>query len=212
MWKGLVQLEPAWQEQRTRSAESDSITYSSLSLLQDTFHWQAFQGIAPNPIVVDTKDQIVNAMLQKAGTEEFSCLHLRRGDTFMLDHPEEKSISEVGDTILRHVSTDLPLYVCTDVATDETRQAFLEKGFKNVFFVQDFFPPWRKSYVESPSGDFNMRYGQIDQLTCSKAKTFIGNIYSTFTWHIAYLRQMNGLGQVCQDVYDRQLGEGQFFI
>jgi hypothetical protein len=130
----------------------------------------------------------------------------------MSDHPDEKPISEVGDIVLQHVPTNLPLYVCTDVATEETRKAFLDKGFTNVFFIQDFFPSWMKSYVELPSGHFNMRYGQIDQLTCSTAKTFIGNIYSTFTWHIAYLRQMNGLGQVCQDVYNRQLGEGQFFI
>jgi hypothetical protein len=49
------------------------------------------------------------------------------------------------------------------------------------------------------------------QAVCALGKQFVGNLWSTFTTHIGFIRRMNGEEQVCQDIYEREVGPDFLF-
>jgi hypothetical protein len=106
---------------------------------------------------------------------------------------------------------DRALYVTTDEPSEEMRATLEKAGFPKVMFMDDFYPPWHRSLVEGVTGAKTMRHGQIDQLVCAHAETFVGNEYSTFTFHIAWLRERYGKKQVCQDIYKREKTPGMVY-
>jgi hypothetical protein len=66
----------------------------------------------------------------------------------------------------------------------------------------------------------DMRFGAVDQLVCSAAVSFVGNLWSSFSHHFCYLRQLRAQaegrprGAVCEgaDVYGRAIDPRMPFI
>ena len=66
----------------------------------------------------------------------------------------------------------------------------------------------------------DMRFGAIDQLVCSRARFFVGNLWSSFTHHICYLRELEAMAkgrskqEACDgaDVYGRHIDPRMTFV
>jgi hypothetical protein len=66
----------------------------------------------------------------------------------------------------------------------------------------------------------DMRFGAVDQLVCSRAVSFVGNLWSSFSHHICYLRQLRAeaegrpRAEACDgaDVYGRSIDPKMSFI
>ena len=52
----------------------------------------------------------------------------------------------------------------------------------------------------------DMRFGNVDQHVCAEARFFAGNVFSSFTHHVCYLRVLRGVPAACvgSDVYGRE--------
>ena len=61
-----------------------------------------------------------------------------------------------------------------------------------------------------------MRMGNVDQIVCSAAERFVGNLWSSFTHHVCYLREQRGVSGACRgkavDIYDREVDKGMAFV
>lgn len=156
---------------------------------------------------LEIADHVSRAVADASPSRTFDCFHLRHSQEF-LDSQRDWGIVKPLEEIVQILVKKMPpsertLYLTTDVPTQETRDAFLAAGYPSVAFLYDHFPKWELAHVRTAEGKVTMREGQIDQLVCARARTFIGNEYSTFTWHIAFLRQQAGSAQVSEDIYDR---------
>ena len=59
-----------------------------------------------------------------------------------------------------------------------------------------------------------MRFGNVDQLVCSEAANFVGNLWSSFTHHVCYLRQQRGVPGACSgsDIYGREIDKDMDYV
>lgn len=163
---------------------------------------------------MEIAEYVSNAVAEASPTRHFDCFHLRHSKEFQEGQAQWGTVRPL-EEIVQLLVAKLPpsentLYLTTDVPTKDTRDAFLAGGYASVAFLRDHFPAWEMAHVQTREGEVTMREGQIDQLVCSRARTFIGNEYSTFTSHIAFLREQAGLEQVSEDIYDRDRQEMEY--
>lgn len=119
-----------------------------------------------------------------------------------------------------------PVYLTSDVSeVPEVRSAF-ERHFETVLTIGQVFPPEQLDSFGSfehtrLSGEaraaalaVDMRFGSVEQLLCSEADIFVGNLWSTFTHHICHLRELRGVRGACRgsDVYGRAIDPRTEFV
>ena len=115
------------------------------------------------------------------------------------------------------------LYLASDVADElGVREAFRRATGRRVITLADVFPPWELDTfgaTEHSAGSIggpstanaalarDMRFGNVDQHVCAEARFFAGNVFSSFTHHVCYLRVLRGVPAACvgSDVYGLSL-------
>ena len=170
----------------------------------------------------------------------FDCVHMRRRD-FVADHAEEESVAAYAARAAKKLRRQgkgkasarqrrhLPIYLASDVAEEAATQAAFRKHFPLVLTLQQVFP---RSDLDSFTSAANlsrligqdravamgreMRMGNVDQLICSAADRFVGNLWSSFTHHVCYLREQRGVKAACRgkaaDIYDREVDKKMQFV
>lgn len=166
-------------------------------------------ALGPSSSMRDISGIIINVLAQDAHAVEaqstYNCAHIRRGD--FIDIHKEQPMEEIVKILSSKMNTKEVLYVSSDDSSSlEFRQVILS-SFPRARFMPEFlemFPEVFSPYNDKVEG-YSMFIGAVEQRVCAGGKAFVGNIYSTFTTHICYLRQGMGISgaALCPDVYDR---------
>ncbi len=122
---------------------------------------------------------------------------------------------------------DPAVYLASDVAgTPEAQAAFRSQGL-TVYSLESVFPRDElDTFSATPALSradgaararamaSEMRFGNVDQLVCSEAANFVGNLWSSFTHHVCYLRQQRGVPGACSgsDIYGREIDKDMDYV
>ena len=122
------------------------------------------------------------------------------------------------------------VYLASDVAEDPTTKAAFAQSFgkgTRIFTLESIFPSSRldaftstrklsKLQIGSSARHAalarEMRFGNVEQLVCSRAERFVGNKWSSFSHHVCYLRERNGQDCKGSDVYDREIDPAMPYV
>ena len=199
--------------------------------MHEAFRARYAAAVQPAPEIRAVAEEALRALRALGGgSGAFDCVHMRRRD-FVADHAaEERGVDEyaaLSAERLHAVSTgtDAPaamLYLASDVADElGVREAFRRATGRRVITLADVFPPWELDTfgaTEHSAGGIggpstanaalarDMRFGNVDQHVCAEARFFAGNVFSSFTHHVCYLRVLRGVPAACvgSDVYGRE--------
>jgi len=180
-------------------------------------------GVQAAPPIRAVAAQALLALRRLAG-HSFDCIHMRRRD-FLADHAgEEATVEEYAERAARQLraqgssSEQLPVYLASDVAENPSTQAAFRKHFPRVVTLLQVFPESElDTFASVPLSSMTseertaavareMRFGNVDQLVCSRADHFVGNKWSSFTHHVCYLRELV-VPRSCRDadIYGRSI-------
>jgi hypothetical protein len=126
----------------------------------------------------------------------FNAVHVRRGDFLrneLTKHKITRTVSVTGDEIVANLATrvdrDDQLVICTDGSPAEPLFGPIRRHFRHTVFLDEFLarPASRKMLAQLPRVDESV-IALITQLVASRARVFIGTMFSTFTGLIQRIR------------------------
>ncbi|EGU10930.1 Proteophosphoglycan ppg4 [Rhodotorula toruloides ATCC 204091] len=164
-----------------------------------------YTGLTPAPFIRNTASfiakKLTEAAEQKHGSPKFNCAHIRRGD-FPSVHKGEKTTKELAQMLGTMMDKDRVTYITSDESGSYPFRDVFRQQFPQVHFWPEYNRPWFEHLYDDELGE-SMRVGAVEQRVCAWADKFVGNIYSTFTTHVCYLRtQLGRTGDsVCPDIY-----------
>ena len=157
----------------------------------DAFQRKYALAVIPAPEIRAVASRALVRLRTSVGTDgRFDCVHMRRRD-FVADHAkEELSVEEYARRaadilrVGRHQADEgLPIYLASDVAAKPETKAAFERHFRAVKTLGDVFPAEeldtftstpqlsRASAMDMSGAEASeMRFGNVDQLLCSRAK------------------------------------------
>jgi hypothetical protein len=146
----------------------------------------------------------------------FNCLHLRRGD-FLQEHPEEKDLDSIAKLVSELLPRSEPLYIASDAIHDPLQYTNITAAFRRFFprviHLFDFMPYWEAHLHPVNKASTDSRIGILDAEVCARASRFVGNLWSTFSMRICFVRQTRWKFSVpCMDVYGRTLPPEMSFL
>jgi hypothetical protein len=149
--------------------------------------------LRPKQPYQEAADRIVASL----GT--FNAIHLRRGD-FLSNELSKRGITrassisgqEIVGNLASRLRRDEPLLICTDGSPSEELFGPIRKYFREVIFLDDYL---RENFavraiVSQLAKDNEAVSALLIQLVASRAQTFVGTLFSTFT---ALIHRMRGL-------------------
>jgi len=168
--------------------------YSHFFYLDEEHHRAVIdlmKRLRPKPPYLQTADRIA------AGFGTFNAIHIRRGDFVSNDLAKRKisrAASITGQEVVANLSSrmhsDEPLVVCTDGSHRDEFFVPIRRHFREVVFLNEYMrenAAIRKIVSELPRDDETVE-ALLTQLIASKAQTFAGTLFSTFTALIHRLR------------------------
>ncbi|KAI9033203.1 nucleotide-diphospho-sugar transferase-domain-containing protein [Hyaloraphidium curvatum] len=163
------------------------------------------KALKPSSDVRYAAGLVYNLLKERAnastGNGIFNCVHIRRGD-FLKVHEAERPLEEIASLLASMLDPTTALYVASDASPDPDFQKTLLRRFPHAFFWGNFMQPAFQHLYDAELGP-SMLIGAIEQRLCSWGAKFVGNIYSTFTTHVCFLRGRMGKSE-CPDIYGRE--------
>ena len=188
-------------------------------------------GVQPAPEIRAVAAQALQRLRRAVGGGGFNCVHMRRCARGA-DHTDEQSVDEYArraHEVLHRQSSrraQLPLYLASDVAEEESTRAAFGAHFGRVLTLLEVLPPWEldsfgsmrhstlAGRAQAAALAQEMRLGNVEQLVCSEAERFVGNKWSSFTHHVCFLRQERGFRAACDeaDIYGREIDSRMEYV